>query len=359
MRAALFSWAPPTYAGGVERFTSLLARGLSERGHSVLLYNISRLADRGKRVAALRPLGVDFPAVGWELAHQFRRDGSPADMVVGDAALLWALKFSPAVAVLHGNGAGHARAIGGRRGWHLYAQYRWLINSLARRGAAGRPVVAVSEFCARAAARYTGVPDAQVIDNAVDTDHFRPGGERAPLRESFGLPRDDFLALFVGRPTYSKGIDLVQAVAARLGPGAGVVVAKPGHKRARLPGLHVLDDVPYDRMADLYRACDALLFPTRYEGCGLAVLEAMASGLPVVAGRVGAADSIARREPLLARWLPNCWTAEAFAEPLTALRENAPLRRELGEAGRHYVLRHHRLEPFLQQWTDLIESAAE
>ncbi|HET8648669.1 MAG TPA: glycosyltransferase, partial [Gemmatimonadales bacterium] len=225
MRVALFSWAAPTYAGGVERFTSLLARGLTDRGHRVLLYNVSKLADGGRRIGALRPLGVDFPAVGWQLARQFRRDGSPADVVVGDAALLWALRFEPAVAVLHGNGAGHAAAIGGRRGWHLYAQYRWLINSMARRGAAHRQVVAVSEFCARAAARYTGVPAARVIDNAIDTEHFHPAGEsgsdRAQLRASFGLPECDFLALFVGRPTYSKGIDLVSAVAARLAPGAG------------------------------------------------------------------------------------------------------------------------------------------
>jgi glycosyltransferase involved in cell wall biosynthesis len=121
------------------------------------------------------------------------------------------------------------------------------------------------------------------IPNGVDGQRYRPAqpGEREALRERLGWderPR----ALFVGRLVAKKGVDLALAATARA--GVELVVAGPGRwpDGAARDGVSLLGSQPPDRVAELYRAADVFLLPSRGEGFPVTAQEAMASGLPVL-----------------------------------------------------------------------------
>lgn len=138
-------------------------------------------------------------------------------------------------------------------------------------------LVAVSRYTRDIARQATGARQIDVILNGVDTTLFSPG----PPRADDGLCR----LLFVGNPSRRKGFDLVEALADAL-PANCVIHYTSGLRdvsvAARHPRLHPVPLTPHASMPDVYRAADMLFFPTRREGLSLAVLEAMACGLPVV-----------------------------------------------------------------------------
>ena len=76
---------------------------------------------------------------------------------------------------------------------------------------------------------------------------------------------------------------------------AAVAALPPGAKFTRLSGL------PREDLAALFRAADAFAFPSRYEGFGLPVLEAMAAGVPVVAAPEGSVPEVAGDAALYAK----------------------------------------------------------
>jgi glycosyltransferase involved in cell wall biosynthesis len=113
-----------------------------------------------------------------------------------------------------------------------------------------------------------------VIPHGVDPA-FGPGAGAA----------DSYL-LFVGAVERRKNPLAAAAAASEL--GMRLVVVGPGRDLAlvhalRRQGADVRGYVPKDELADLYRGASALVLPSRYEGFGLPVIEAMASGTPVVA----------------------------------------------------------------------------
>jgi glycosyltransferase-like protein len=146
--------------------------------------------------------------------------------------------------------------------------------------------------------------EAQVVHNGVDVARFQGAdpGQAKELRQRTGA-RDRPLILSVGGIEPRKGSDtLVKAIAALKKAGRDPVLAvvgghsfqdyRPYRDRvlASLPGLGLrLDDdvvlvgtVPDAELPAWYAAADVLAFPSTKEGWGLAVLEAMSAGLPVV-----------------------------------------------------------------------------
>ncbi len=151
-----------------------------------------------------------------------------------------------------------------------------------------------------------GPEDVEVWGRGVDTEHFHPGRRSQELRAAFGMG-SRFTFLYVGRLASEKRADQVIAAfrLARESLPRGVihlVVAGTGPREAELrsaapPGvtfLGVLDR--QTRLPDLYANCDAFLFASVTETLGLVVLEAMASGLPVIATPTGGVADHLRHE---------------------------------------------------------------
>jgi len=219
-------------------------------------------------------------------------------------------------------------------------------------------VLAVTEVWREILAADYGVR-AGVVPNGVDVDRFASGTpERAAgLRASVGAESRPLL-LAVGGLEPRKGSDnLVRALAAvrRSGPDP-VLAVLGGHSfqdyraysdavRAELPSLGLelgrdvveVGTVPDDDMPSWYRAADALAFPSVKEGFGLAVLEAMSAGVPVVTS-----DLPVFREYLVPgrdALLVPVGDVDALAGALLAALTDEPLRESLVAAGRDLVRR--------------------
>jgi D-inositol-3-phosphate glycosyltransferase len=97
--------------------------------------------------------------------------------------------------------------------------------------------------------------------------------------------------------------------------------------------------VDLERLPDYYAAADVCVVPSRYESFGLAAIEAMACGTPVVASRVGGLQVTV--EDGATGFLVPWRSPELFAEKLHLLLSDAPLRQRLGaraaESARQYA----------------------
>lgn len=139
-----------------------------------------------------------------------------------------------------------------------------------------------------------------VIPLGIDLERFRPDpADRAAIRAELGLPPDRHLAVTVGHFGEEKGVDLaVRAAAAARAAGASFHLVHLGTGAPdRVAALHALGakllggDVTFlGQRSDperWFRAADLLLHAPRVEAFGLVLVQAMASGTPVVASAVG------------------------------------------------------------------------
>ena len=184
----------------------------------------------------------------------------------------------------------------------------------------------------------------------VDADRFSPGA--TPVRKQFGILPGAPVVGFVGRLTRDKGVrELVDAFASILdaAPGAHLLLvgwfdesedALDARLRARIlqhPRIHytglVSDTAPY------YRAMDVLVLPTWREGFPNVVLEAGASGLPVVTTlATGSRDAVL---PEVTGLLIPPGYPEALRDALLRLLRDPALCRRMGAAARKWIMEHY------------------
>lgn len=127
-----------------------------------------------------------------------------------------------------------------------------------------------------------GIKCSKVVINpyGVDLGRFRPGYSRS-LDRSIRF-------LFLGAVNARKGIPLLieawQSLELRDAELWIVGPIKPGIRSLipNLPGLKILGSCPHEELPALLQQCDVLVFPSYFEGFGLVILEALASGLPVI-----------------------------------------------------------------------------
>jgi glycosyltransferase involved in cell wall biosynthesis len=129
---------------------------------------------------------------------------------------------------------------------------------------------------------YYGIDREKIttIPNGVDADRFAPMA-REDARGRLGLDADGSYALWVGTDPHRKGLGVATAAVGASAADVRLLVA--GVDGDDTETVRYLGRVPDEQMAALYSAADLLLFPSRYEGFGLVVLEALSCGTPVVA----------------------------------------------------------------------------
>jgi len=162
-------------------------------------------------------------------------------------------------------------------------------------------IVCVSDWVRKEMARFAGrnPPRLVTIYNGVNTSVFNPAIDPAPFRKRFRLEGKTAI-LYVGRLESHKGVHyLLQSmpeVCSQI-PGAVLVLCGEGKQRQRLlemsKFLHLERNVifagfvAHEMLPSYFAGADMCVMPSTYEGFGIAVLEGMSSGKPVVASNVG------------------------------------------------------------------------
>jgi len=229
-----------------------------------------------------------------------------------------------------------------------YAWYQWIYTALNARWEKlalqkAKSVIAVSEQVKDELIEIEIAPKSiKVIHNGVDTSEFRPG----PVdRLSLGLPQNVLLALFVGEiRTPRKNLDTVLRALQSVSALHLAVVGNTDQS----PYPHMADDLGVsDRVhfmgyrkdvPDLMRAADLFVFPSRYEACSLVLLEAMASGLPIITAQTAGGAELIKES--FGRVLPNPNDEDALAHALTSLTNNPNQLEQMADEARSTAEQH-------------------
>lgn len=165
-----------------------------------------------------------------------------------------------------------------------------------------------------------------VVPPPTDCGRFTPGDKRA-ARAEFGLPDDKRLILFAGRWEYAKGADRCVQIFAGMPEDWHLLIVTPSGftwPMVRGDNFTVVTDLDTDRMISAYRAADALVQPSRFEGYSLVASEAQACGLPVLTSRVGQAAHFEQSDHpcVRASVIQNADDAQEWISKLTAIFSN-------------------------------------
>lgn len=227
-----------------------------------------------------------------------------------------------------------------------------------------------SEIAAEIAA--CGVDRAKIlpIPNCVDIGRFRPvsDAERRRLRLDLGFPPDAVVLVFSGRLVRYKGLPLLLRVwreiaqehtAARLvlvGSGGMDLDNCEQELRSYAEAHGLRESVVFTGFVeDVHRylqAADLFVFPTENEAFGIALVEAMACGLPAVATRTGGILDIATHETDALLVEPGAH--EALREAIERLLRNPELRTRLGSEARRTAVRRFSVETVATRYLELL-----
>jgi len=336
--------------GGMERQLGELCTGLLERGHrlTVIASRCALAPHPQLRVIRVRvprrPFSLAYPAfflLGTLLVAR-HREGllHTTGAVVANRA---------DVSTVHFCHAGFRAAVGVAQTSRPSRRYRlnaavaaWMSRTAERHCFAPgrtRQLVAVSGGVARELERLERCAAAAVvIANGVERDRFAPDpAVRAEVREGLGIGAGELVALFVGGDWERKGLRVaIEGVAAA--EGWRLVVVGAGDEAryralARDAGagerVHFIGSTPQPERH--YAAADAFVLPTAYEAFPLVALEAAASGLPLLAGRVSGVEELVE-DGRNGWFVPR--EGAAIGARLRALGDDQALREAMGRAAR-------------------------
>jgi glycosyltransferase involved in cell wall biosynthesis len=328
-------WVDPRYARAVGprrlvRYAAFAARqspGALTASRRVLLGNLLWYA---RFIRAVRPdvVHVQHPLERQLYVRLFRQlEGSPL----------------PVVVTLHSLFGEHSDAI--------------IHGLMAPNLAFADCLIAVNTHIAQQAIQLGADPGRiRVIRSGVDVEHFRPI-RRESARASLGLPADRPIVLFVGTLEPRKQVDrLLRALPAVRQVFPSVLCALIGTGELvgaedQLPVLRRLVDelalgasvrfagrVSEDELVRWYSAADIFALPSSAEGQGIAALEAMACGLPVVASAVG--GLLTTIQEGVTGWLVASGDVPVLAERLIGVLGDPSLRARIGAAAREAARQH-------------------
>jgi glycosyltransferase involved in cell wall biosynthesis len=340
---------PTLAAAGMETIVARLMRGLAHRGHDVAATCIlsggvlaDELRSEGLPVAIVPTPGLRSNLYPTQLAERLRRR-EPTVVHVHSGAWLKAARAAHLAGVPHVMHTVHG--IEGKDPWFIKPMW-WMAVRYTDL------VVSVSEPLLRYLDGEMRLPreKLRLVANGVDTDTFRPGTRDGTVRATLGVGADCLLVGNVARLATVKNQALLIdafAIVHRHLPGARLTIIGEGPERhaleARIATLALTGDARlvgalYDLPA-LYRELDMYVLSSHIEGTSVSILEAMASGVCVVATAVGGTPDLLGQGRFGVLVPPD--DPPALAAAIMELLRDPRRRRTLAAAAREHVVRHH------------------
>jgi len=349
LRVAVVTETWPPEVNGVAMSIARVVDGLRQRGHDLQLVRPRQTADddgasdRGLETVLTRGLPIPcYPSlrIGMPARRRLERLWSQHRPDVVHLATEGPLGRS---ALQAADRLGLPATSDFRTNFHAYSDhYRvgWLRRPIAaylRRFHNRTRLTMVPTEGLRRELESCGLRGLEVVARGVDTDRFRPQRRDPALRASWGAAAaDDLVVACVGRLAPEKNLETVVCAFAAIRatvPGARLLLVGDGPMREALrtacPQAVLAGERRGDDLAAHYASADLFLFPSLTETFGNVTVEAMASGLPVVAYDYAAAAQLIR-DGVNGRTVPFGDRA-AFERAAVALAGDAPGRRLLGE----------------------------
>jgi len=366
MRIALFTDTCLPQLNGVSRTLARLVSHLEHRGHDVALVSprVGTAANPSRVTLPEAPIepslhlrlgGIPFPlypellltrppaAPEFRALEYFNPDvvHCATESMIGWGGRGWALRtHRPLVTSFHTNFAeyvpGYLPGVFTPLAWSLLRRF----HSPAVRTLCPTPTT-------RSDLQTRGFhPRISLWSRGVDADRFDPGRRSEALRDQVA-PGAEVVLLYVGRLAAEKRItDLISAfriLRESTRQQLGLVLVGDGPLRSRIqreagPGVHLTGFRTGAALLDLYASADLFAFPSETETFGNVVIEAMASGLPVVGVDRGGVRDLIR--PGITGFLAPPRDPERLAEAILPLVESRELRARMALAAREDALGH-------------------
>ena len=279
---------------GVALSLGRLCSGLRDRGHRVEIIRSGKANGEGETTVLSWPLpgywevkvGAPWPG---ELRCRWQKNRPDVIYVaietpLGYSAVAAARRLGiPVVGGFHTNFCEYLQKYGAHWvGKQVWRYQKWFHDRLA--------CTLVPSPDARDKLVKAGFTKVSVLGRGVDTRLFTPARRSAVLREKFGATGDTPIALVVGRVSSEKNIELAIRAFDRMRqscPELVCIVVGDGPARSKLKRQHPQVQFPGyllgEELAACYASADVLLFPSETETFGNVLVEAMASGLAILA----------------------------------------------------------------------------
>lgn len=333
-------------------------------------------------ICTVRALGVNaerLPADRVQLLHLGKREGSRFQLLElrraireirpdvvhsrnwGAIEAVVAARLTRSCAVVHSE-HGLESSAAAHELWRRVA-FRRLAFELADR------VLCVSRQLRDLYSRLTRFPGHRmtVIHNGVDSRRFCPDPEaRARLRRELGIPESDFCIGCVGNLSPVKDHGTLLHALERSGQAARgwhMLIAGEGPERPKLAalarevarcGVQISFLGASDRIPELLNAFDVYVLPSVNEGLSNSLLEAMATGLPVIASDVGGNPEVVHDG--ISGLLFAAGGVDELSDHLLKLYARTRLREELGDAARRRIREEFSIESMVQNYKHLYRS---
>ena len=369
MHLAVFNTQPPhLYFGGVERRIVEVAKRLSDKVDTRVYSGTKkgfRKICKVEKITFIPCFSTDtvFPMDNWFFNKTISRMGNAIKADAYEAHTASGLGFlkalrkrqvtKPFILTIHGVLADeYATAIKDELATlrtRLSHFPMWHLSQVEKESAKRATlIVTVSKYSSEKIVQFYNVDGTKirVVPNGVDLEKFKPREKSEIVKHRIRADNKQRV-LFVGRLVPRKGLSFLIEAAAQVvkeNKETEFIVAGDGplknhliafsRKQGVFDNFVFLGNVPDETLPALYRRTDVFALPSTQEGQGLALLEAQATGKPVVAFNVGAiSESVLNRKTgLLVR--PD---ADELADAILNLLSNESLRKRMGHYGREFV----------------------
>ena len=370
-RLAVFNTQPPhLYLGGVERRIIETTKRLQPQAE-ITVYSGTKSGFKipttinGVNFSPINSTDRIYPLDNWTFNRNLTRKifDIPADVfethAVSGYAIPKALKKNrsnkPLIQTIHGVLADeyeYAKKSGYQTFKNRLANslMKYLAKLEAETARNATSIVTISKYSVEKIQQYYNVDSekVQIVPNGVDVEIFKPYGDQETLKHRFNFGKENYV-LFVGNLIPRKGLPYLIEAAKKIvkkQKNVKFLIAGEGPLKNQLirniqkanisNNFKFLGRVEEKLLPLLYNCVDVFVLPSIQEGQGIVLLEAQASGKPIVAFDVGGVKEAVQNN--VTGFLVQLGDSDALSDAMIKLLEDKALRERMGVSGRKFIV---------------------